>query len=325
MSPCTQLPNQSIQIHISGGISVLANGILERTSKLAELLEEDSYAPNREEVDIMKSFSEKILPTLFMMVDDLYCSQQQDNSLESGHQHSSGSDLIAAQADALTDAITALSKVTPPHLLQTLFTKVIHRVLEASQSTDDQSDKMCSLLALSQALYTSHCLNESSVTLLYRALRPLIGTDETRPRVQKRSYKLLAELCKSKSFVMADGRLNELVELLTSSTATSQVSARSMRLRCLESITASLQGSALVEQVRTKEKTPAGYRCLTKTHHLLLVSTVDTLVSARRDASMSERFKQANKGCSIQSSNVTVTRLYRSMSPHSGHDRMPCI
>lgn len=231
----------------------------------------------------MKGFSEKILPTLFKMVDDLYCSQQRDYSLDSSQLHSSISDLIAAQAEALTDAITSLSKVTPPHVLQNLFAKVLHRVLEASQSTDDQSDKMCSLLALSHALYTSHCLNESSVTLLYRALRPLIGTDETHPRVQKRSYKLLAELCKSKGFVMAEGRLNELVDLLTSSTATSQVSARSMRLRCLEAITTSLQGSAMMEQVRTQEIAPPSCCHLTKTNHSLYVNTsgYSPLCSAR--------------------------------------------
>ncbi len=197
----------------------------------------------------MTSFSEKLLPTLFKMVDDLYCSQQQDHCLELVEPSSSGGDIMSSQADALTDAITSLAKLASPALLQSLFTKVIHRLLEASQSQEDMSDKMCSLLALSQALYTSQCLNESSVVLLYRALRPLIGTDETRPRVQKRSYKLLAELCKSKSFVMSDGRLNELVELLTSSTATSQVAARSMRLRCLETITSSLRGSAQMEQV----------------------------------------------------------------------------
>lgn len=228
---------------------MLAKGVLERLNQIAELADESAYATYRSDAETMKSFAEKILPTFFKMVDDLFCAQQQDQSLPSEDSNFAGADMVSAQADALTDAITALAKLAPQSLLQNLFTKVIHRLLEASQSEEDLSDKMCSLLALSQALYTSQSLNESSVVLLYRALRPLIGTDETRPRVQKRSYKLLAELCKSKPFVMSDGRLNELMELLTSSTATSQVAARSMRLRCLETITTSLRGSALMENV----------------------------------------------------------------------------
>jgi len=284
-------------IHIAGGLSVLANGILERASKLAELFEEAEYSTNRDEVEIMKRFSEKILPTLFKMVDDLHCSQQQDETLESAHHHSSGSDSIAAQADALTDAIAALSKATPSHMLQNLFAKVIHRVLEASQSTDDQSDKMCSLLALSQALFTSHCLNESSVTLLYRALRPLIGTDETQPRVQKRSYKLLAELCKSKGFVMTDGRLNELVDLLTSSTATSQVSARSMRLRCLQAITASLEGSALVEQWMLSSLLGEMLLCLKDSNKRTRDTASGLLMSLSRDSLDPCRLIEAVTGC----------------------------
>lgn len=216
-----------------------------RLVSIADLAEETEFVSFRSDVEVVKGLAERLLPTLFKLVDDLYCDDEQ----ESGEAKSS-------QGDALSAAITSLAKLSPASLRQSLFTKLIHRLLESSQSQGDYSGKMCSLLALSQALYTSHCLDESSVVLLYRALRPLIGTDEIYPRVQKRSYKLLGELCKSKAFVLADGRLKDLIELVTSSTATSQVAARAMRLRCLESILGSLGDTELVEQVRIVVKQP---------------------------------------------------------------------
>lgn len=181
---------------------------------------------------------------MFKLADDLFSSEHGDDESPT-----------TPQGNSLSSAITSLAKLAPPSLLQSLFTKLIHRLLEASQSNDDQSERMCSLLSLSQALYTSQCLDEESVSLLYRALRPIIGTDETRPRVQKRSYKLLGELCKAKPFVSSHGRLKDLVELVTTSTSTSQVAARSTRLHCLELIVGSLGESDVLEQV--------GLSCLT--------------------------------------------------------------
>lgn len=230
----------------------------------------------------MKGFSEKLLPTMFKLVDDLYCLKQGDTSFATIEPRSDA-DSLSSQASALTCAITSLAKLAPPNLLQSLFTKVIHRLLEASQAEEDLSDKMCSLLALAQALYTSQCLSESSVVLLYRALRPLIATDETQPRTQKRAYKALAELCKSKPFVTSDGRLQELIELLTSSTATSQISARSMRLRCLEAITDSLRGSPVIEAWIYSSLLPEILLCLKDSNKRTRESASNLLMSVSKD------------------------------------------
>jgi ribosomal RNA-processing protein 12 len=245
-------------------------------------VEEPEFAEFRSDADVLKGLSEKLLPTLFKLVDDLYCSQHGDNSL-APEEPRSDADTLSSQAGALTCAITSLAKVAPPNLLQSLFTKVIHRLLEASQAEEDLSDKMCSLLALAQALYTSQCLSESSVVLLYRALRPLIATDETQPRTQKRAYKALAELCKSKPFVTSDGRIKELVELLTSSTATSQISARSMRLRCLEATTESLRGSSSMEQWIYSSLLPEILLCLKDSNKRTRESASNLLMSVSKD------------------------------------------
>jgi hypothetical protein len=226
-------------------MDVLAQG---QNGKFADgtLSEESEAAQCRSDVMTVKQFSETMLPTLFKLVDDLYCAP---NPMDGGDA-SIGEEIRSSLARALTGAIASLAKLASKELLQNrLFTRVLHRLLEASQSEEDLSDKMCSLLTLSQALYTSGCLSEPSVILLYRALRPLIGSDETTPRVQKRCYKLLSELCKSKAFITSEGRLTEIVDLLSSSTSSSQIAARSKRLRCVATITDSLRGSPELEQV----------------------------------------------------------------------------
>jgi ribosomal RNA-processing protein 12 len=271
-----------LQISISTGLDVLATGVHKRLTEAAELVEELEFADFRADADVLKGLSEKLLPTLFKLVDDLFCSQNGDTSL-APKEPRSDSDALNSQASALTCAITSLAKLAPPNLLQSLFTKVIHRLLEASQAEEDLSDKMCSLLALAQALYTSQCLSESSVVLLYRALRPLIATDETQPRTQKRAYKALAELCKSKTFVTSDGRTKELVELLTASTATSQISARSMRLRCLEAITDSLRGSPAIEQWIYSSLLPEILLCLKDSNKRTRESASNLLMSVSKD------------------------------------------
>ena len=213
-----------------------------------EHLELDECRPD---VKTMERFSECMLPTLFKLVDDLFCAPSTQSQLMHLGYDSVGEDMRSSQAHALTSAIASLAKLAPREVVQNrLFTKLVHRLLDASQAPEDLSHKMCSLLALSQALYTSGCLDDLSVTLLYRALRPLVGTDDTRPRVQKRAYKLLAELCNSKTFISGEGRLRELVDLLTSSTSASQIASRSMRLRCVARIANSLKGSPELEQVR---------------------------------------------------------------------------
>ena len=221
-----------------------------------ERLENNEF---QSDVKTMEQFSEYMLPTLFRLVDDLFCAPSAESQLMNVGDNNVGEEMRSTQADALANAITSLAKLAPKEVLRNrLFSKVVQRLLEASQAPEDLSHKMCSLLALSQALYTSGCLGDQSVVLLYRTLRPLVGTDDTRPRVQKRAYKLLADLCKSKTFISGEGRLRELVDLLTLSTSASHIASRSMRLRCVARITDSLKGSPELEQVRIISCTVVG-------------------------------------------------------------------
>jgi ribosomal RNA-processing protein 12 len=200
----------------------------------------------------------KLLPALFKLVDALHTDSagapidesKMDEEVEAPS--TSASDGVQA-VQVVARAIAALARLAPKPFLQVLFKKVVQRLLEASQSDEDLSDKMCSLLTLAQALVVSDCLDDSSVSLLYRSLKPLIRTDTIKPRVQKRAYKVMAEICQRyHSFATEGNRLEELCELLTGSIFTSQISARHMRLKCLNHIVEGFDKSNKAHMVRTK-------------------------------------------------------------------------
>lgn len=218
-------------------MDVLAAGVWERLKSHQELVEGDDAVAARLDSEILGGLSMKLLPALFKIVDSLHdislptCDDEMEVET-----HDPATEMDAARVVAVSQAITSIARLAPKPKIQALFTKVVQRMLQTSQTpdVDKMVAKMCSLLTLSQALVSSECLENSSVSLLYRSLRPLIRTDETHSRIQKRAYKVLAEICKRyHSLVAEPERLQEVMELLSSTKATSQVSARFMRLKCL--------------------------------------------------------------------------------------------
>ena len=144
------------------------------------------------------------------------------------------------QLQSVTMAISSMARLAPSEFLHGLFKKLMHRLLEEVQAEHGgDRERICALLTLSQALVASKVLEEenSSIVFLFRALQPLIRNDEHGPRVQKRAYKVLAEICEQHhEFVVEPERLKELLALLTGTIMTSQISARSMRLKCMNLI-----------------------------------------------------------------------------------------
>jgi ribosomal RNA-processing protein 12 len=138
--------------------------------------------------------------------------------------------------ESVSDAISALTRLTPEGFLKGSFKKLMQRLLEEVQSENGDNERICALLTLSQALVTSKVLDEASISFLYRALKPLIKNDSSDyARVQKRAYKVLNSICECyHSYLITDGeRLNELSSLLTGTMGSSQIAARYMRLKSL--------------------------------------------------------------------------------------------
>eukprot|EP00980_Cylindrotheca_fusiformis_P013508 scaffold3450_cov114-Cylindrotheca_fusiformis.AAC.13 len=241
---------------ICHGLRVLADGVSARRRAVEELTEGEEITQIHREVEVLGKLSEKIIPSLFKLIETLHGAHRcADDILVDSAASGEGKFFNIDQAPlvrAVTEAISSFAQLASSELVERLFSKVIHKLLEASQANDDLSEKVCSLLALSQALVSSDSLGLSSISLLYRSLKPLIRSDETSPKVQKRSYKLLSEILHRYPFFIQDStQLKELLELLTSSMSTTQVSSRFTRIKCLIIIIESRALSSEFEQVRS--------------------------------------------------------------------------
>jgi ribosomal RNA-processing protein 12 len=223
-------------------VTIICNSL----KTLAETMRES----NDEEV--LSKVSTKLLPALFKLVETLQGTTmgdvkkkpkkddevEDDNEMDVEEENKSTSDNSKNPEDqrvqSVTAAIAELARLAPQPYVQSLLKKVIQRLLTATQSDENESEKICTLLGLSQALVSSEALDEDAVTLLYRAVKPFIRSDEHLPRVQKRAYKALLEICKHHpKFATETDRLAELTDLLVGSLMTCQVSARHLRLKCM--------------------------------------------------------------------------------------------
>jgi ribosomal RNA-processing protein 12 len=197
------------------------------------------------DVTALGASSVALLPVLFKFISDVHANVSSGGSSKAKSMDLDESPVTASDSpldsflnlQCVTEAISSLARLAPDEFLRGLFKKLMHRLLEEVQSESGDSEKMCSLLTLSQALVASEVLDESSISFLYRALKPLIRNDEDGPRVQKRAYKVLTEICeRHHAFVADPERLQDLSVLLTGSITSSQISARYMRLKCLNII-----------------------------------------------------------------------------------------
>jgi ribosomal RNA-processing protein 12 len=194
------------------------------------------------DVAVLGATSVSLLPILFKFVSDVHAAVSSNKvdsmDIEEKSSNDSTNPIDSFQKlQCVTDAISSLARFAPDGFVKGLFKKVMQRLLEEVQSESGDSERICSLLTLSQALVASKVLDEASLSFLYRALKPLIKNDEHGPRVQKRAYKVLSEICECHhAFIAESERLHELSLLLTGTIMTSQVSARFMRLKCLNII-----------------------------------------------------------------------------------------
>jgi NUC173 domain len=198
--------------------------------------------------EVFSRLSTNLLPALFKFVENMKgtlpaktISDKNDESMDIDKEYKSeegGSIPESQRLQSVVSAIAELARVAPSDYVQNLLKKVIQRLLTATQSLEDESERIITLLSLSQSLVSSQSLTEESITLLYRAIKPFVRSDDHIPRVQKRAYKVLLELCqKHPKFVTEPQRLTELTDLLVSSLMTCQVSARHLRLKCMSKIT----------------------------------------------------------------------------------------
>lgn len=250
---------------VCAGLVILSNSVSERCAELEELCDDDEARKIRADFNLIQKATPGLIPSLFKLAESVgtMASPKVTAGMESHFQEVDRNHFDGQTLHNLTEAIACLARLSPPETVKVLFSKVLKRLLNASQAEDDLSDAMCTLLTLSQALVISGSLDHSSVSLLYRSLKPLIRSDETRPRVQKRAYRVLGEICaRYGSFISDNDNVRDVLELLTSSMTTSQVSSRFMRLKCLTLIVKSFERRDMQEQEMMLGLLGEGLLCL---------------------------------------------------------------
>lgn len=204
---------------------------------------------NQRDTKVLTQVSSIVLPAMFKAVETLSCGpdivpfkKNKDNDMDIDDDDDAGVNDRARNPDSqavesVANAIAEVAKQAPRAFLQSLFRKLMQRLLEATQAETRENEKICSLLCLARALVASESMDEANISLLYRALKPLIRSDENEPRVQKRAYRVLLEIAqRNKAFVTSSETLGELSKLLVDSIMTCQVSARHMRVKCMTAI-----------------------------------------------------------------------------------------
>jgi hypothetical protein len=264
--------------------------------------EQNSGGENGGDSDALNAAAVKLIPVMFKIVSASHQSppsnkiSKKENAAMDMDDKPASNDADGQQVQSITDAVASLAPLAPKAFLSGLFKKLMHRLLEEVQSENGDSEKICSLLSLARALVASEVLDEASVAFLYRAIKPLIRNDEHGQRVQKRSYKVLAEICqRHHSFVSEQDRLKELTDLLTGTIVTSQVAARHMRLKCMNIIVDGFKESGSADTVRFCDQVPLLPPLLSKlTRHYSFFTECDFQCSCR-GALVPERLKRKDK------------------------------
>lgn len=239
--------------------AIICGGITTLCAPFEEGLVDNDSLYSGSDLQALSDASVKLLPVLFKIVSasppasETNSKQNSQMDVDQDATRASGQEVESVlPIQSISKAISSLVKFAPKPFLQNLFKKLMHRLLEGIQSGSEDSERTCSLLSLSQALVSSKVLDEeTNIAFLYRVLKPLLKDDESGPRVQKRAYKVLAEICEQHhSWVAEPDRLKELTGLLTGTVLTSQVSARHMRLNCMSIIIEGLDESRADRMVR---------------------------------------------------------------------------
>jgi hypothetical protein len=280
--------------------------------------------------DALNTAAVKLLPVMFKIVSASHPSPPKDKK-SSGKDDATmdlddkpaSNDTDGQQVQSITDAVASLARLAPKPFLHGLFKKLMHRLLEEVQSENGDSEKICSLLSLARALVASEVLDEESVAFLYRAIKPLIRNDEHGQRVQKRSYKVLAEICeRHHSFVSEQDRLKELTDLLTGTIVTSQVAARHMRLKCMNIIVDGFKETGPADTVRFVSR----HLCFLfyRNSHVYYLFTECDLQCSCRGAHVPERLKRKDERSCLPAFKFNgLARWYRK-TPSDCHCSFRC-
>jgi hypothetical protein len=133
-----------------------------------------------QDAQVLAQAATTILPSLFKLVETIHgtVTKNKSNSaaqdamdMDEDKRSRDTENVDSQRSQSVVDAIAAFARLAPKSFQQSLFQKVMQRLLVASQSDEMETEKICTLLRLSQALLILQVVDDASVSLLYRAIK----------------------------------------------------------------------------------------------------------------------------------------------------------
>eukprot|EP00164_Ancoracysta_twista_P005519 GFYU01007569.1.p1 GENE.GFYU01007569.1~~GFYU01007569.1.p1 ORF type:complete len:1236 (-),score=497.10 GFYU01007569.1:78-3731(-) len=160
------------------------------------------------------------------------------------------SEIDPSKAQPLIDCIAAYASIAPAQTVNSLFKTVVRKMLDLQTNTDamtDGDDPEAELVQLtSLALGLVNTLDDESVALLYRVVKP--NCENSATALQKKSYKIMVELCHNNTqFVTSN--LEDLSEFLVTSILTANPGVKKARLKCLQGMVMNLPIEGLMKML----------------------------------------------------------------------------
>jgi ribosomal RNA-processing protein 12 len=215
-----------ILYHVVGGLTFLAKGAKDRCPGLENALalerSGDATAANglTPEIVTLRKFASHFLPTLVTLIESLDSS---DNT----------------RFQPILQCISAWTSISPQSLITKLSKKLLQLLLTSSAmdaKAGAASGAGNSAAWMAVILTMIPHLSSPMVVLLYRTIKPLLSVHES-VGMQKRAYSVLSVLLTHHSTLLntIETRL-QILEMITSSLLTCHVSARYVRMNCIESL-----------------------------------------------------------------------------------------
>eukprot|EP01041_Mallomonas_annulata_P002047 gene2047-3978_t len=194
-------------------LPIIASGLFNIVTKARERCPRTN--PDSPDISVLKQHAEGFLPLFLTTMETMDVSHRNFQSC--------------------VQCIGAWADVSPPSLLTSLSKRLLQLLLSSTVSNDSESASSASGWMAVMLVVIPH-LPATLVNLLYRTIRPLLSVQESLS-LQKRAYLVLDALLQQHANIMNENEARiQMFSVISESLLLSHVSARHMRLRCMETL-----------------------------------------------------------------------------------------
>lgn len=202
--------------YVITGLTHLANGARERCPGTIDT----------PEIGALKVYAQSFMQTMLAILESM--------------------DVRDSQFQSCIQCISAWSSIAPPKLLSSISKKLLELLLSSTGSIDENDATIAAgWMAVVQAIIPY--LPNNMIVILFKTVRPLLTVDAS-ATLQKRAYHVLDTLLRKHGEILfaSESRL-DILAVVSDSLLTCHVSARTMRLRCMQALMETMNDEDIAE------------------------------------------------------------------------------